>query len=232
MSTSNEPHNTEFPEKYPEGEQGDFYSIHGACITCGAPEFEAPDLIAHSEKEYGHCYFKKQPKTPEELDRAINALAVSCIAGIRYGGKNEEILKRFYEMGLEKECDYKPVGNYIMIVRNKVIFRYEGTIKQLYENFSAKLLAQSYDDNEILKYKTNDTDYFEFLYRDTIFKCRLTAIGQYTIKIFIKTKEHYLINMKNLSTDIHSIMLKDDTISEIVWFDIDGNSYHPHEILY
>lgn len=72
-----------------------------------APEAEAPDLIEHSKPGYGHCYFKKQPQTAEELDRAINAMQVSCISGIRYGGKDETILQRLYELGLANECDYK-----------------------------------------------------------------------------------------------------------------------------
>jgi hypothetical protein len=78
--------------RYPENSNGDFYVEKQVCTACGAPEAEAPDLIEHSKLEYGHCYFKKQPQTPEELDRAINAMSVSCISGIRYGGKDEFIL--------------------------------------------------------------------------------------------------------------------------------------------
>jgi len=33
-------------------------------------------------------------------------MSVSCIAGIRYGGKDKSILKRMYESGLQAECDY------------------------------------------------------------------------------------------------------------------------------
>jgi len=94
------------PERYPENSKGDFYVENQVCITCGAPEAEAPDLIEHSKLEYGHCYFKKQPTTPDELDRAISAMQVSCIAGIRYGGKDQAILKRLYDLGLQAECDY------------------------------------------------------------------------------------------------------------------------------
>lgn len=96
-----------FRERYPENSIGDFYVENQVCITCGAPEAEAPDLIEHSKLEYGHCYFKKQPTTVDELNRAINAMQVSCISGIRYGGKDKEILKRLYELGLQAECDYK-----------------------------------------------------------------------------------------------------------------------------
>ncbi|RYF19047.1 MAG: ferredoxin [Flavobacteriales bacterium] len=96
-------------ERFPENSEGDFYVENQVCIACGAPEGEAPDLIDHSKSEFGHCYFKKQPETPKELDRAISAMQVSCIAGIRYGGTDERILKKLYELGLENECDYKSV---------------------------------------------------------------------------------------------------------------------------
>lgn len=91
----------EFPEKlnnkilsdrFPENTKGDFYVGNGVCIACGAPEGEVPDLIEHSKLEYGHCYFKKQPQTLDEIERAINAMEVSCIDGLRYGGKDEIIL--------------------------------------------------------------------------------------------------------------------------------------------
>jgi len=95
-------------ERFPENSKGDFYVENQVCITCRAPEAEAPDLIEHSKFEYGHCYFKKQPQTPDELDRAISAMQVSCIAGIRYSGKDEAVLKRLYKLGLENECDHKP----------------------------------------------------------------------------------------------------------------------------
>lgn len=58
--------------------------------------------------EYGHCYFKKQSKTEDEIERAINAIAVSCISGLRYGGTDEKILKRLYEIGEGGQGDYKP----------------------------------------------------------------------------------------------------------------------------
>ena len=95
-------------ERYSENSQGDFYVENDVCILCGAPEAEAPDLIEHSKLEYGHCYFKKQPSNEEELTRAIQAMQVSCIAGIRYGGTDENILKRIYEAGEADQCDHKP----------------------------------------------------------------------------------------------------------------------------
>jgi len=97
-------------ERFPENSLGDFYVENQVCITCRAPEAEAPDLIDHSKEEYGHCYFKKQPQTLDELDRAISAMQVSCISGLRYGGKDEDILRRLYKEGLAHACDHKPNG--------------------------------------------------------------------------------------------------------------------------
>jgi len=98
--------------RYFENVEGDFYVQSDACIACGAPESVAPDLIGHSELNNYHCYFKKQPQTENELDRAVDAVRVACCAGVRYGGTDENILKRLYELGAETECDQKPLTNY------------------------------------------------------------------------------------------------------------------------
>jgi hypothetical protein len=73
---------------YPLNALGDFYVEDGMCIACAAPEHEAPALMAHDPNAHCgyHCYFKKQPQTPEELDRAIQAVNVGCCGAVRYGG--------------------------------------------------------------------------------------------------------------------------------------------------
>ncbi len=109
------------PERYFENSKGDFYVENQVCISCGAPEAEAPDLIEHSKLEYRHCYFKKQPTTADELDRAISAMQVSCISGIRYGGKDQAILKRLYNLGLKAECDYTLTDS--KLIRNFNFFK-------------------------------------------------------------------------------------------------------------
>ncbi len=73
--------------------EGDFFVEDGMCITCLAPESEAPELIGFDEKT-NHCYFKKQPETEEEIEHAILAVHVSCCEGVQYEGNNPEILKR------------------------------------------------------------------------------------------------------------------------------------------
>jgi hypothetical protein len=90
-------------KRHPANMSGDFYVEDGVCITCLAPEQEAPELLGmHPE---GHCSFKKQPSTPEEIERAIEAVRVSCVAGLRYGGNNPEILRRLVANGDKTQCD-------------------------------------------------------------------------------------------------------------------------------
>jgi hypothetical protein len=91
---------------YPKYAPGDFYVEHNCCITCEAPYHEAPDLMAHDDEgDYPHCYFKRQPETPEEVERAIMACYVSCVRAVRYGGRNPKILERFQELGRVDSCN-------------------------------------------------------------------------------------------------------------------------------
>ena len=71
---------------------GDFYVEDQMCISCTAPEHEAPDLMAHDTGKYHHCYFKRQPQTPEEIERAILAVFVGCCGAVRYRGTDPQII--------------------------------------------------------------------------------------------------------------------------------------------
>jgi hypothetical protein len=55
-------------QRHPANAPGDFYVLLDYCLACQAPEHEAPDLMAHEEAKDGHyhCFFRKQPSTPEE----------------------------------------------------------------------------------------------------------------------------------------------------------------------
>lgn len=93
--------------RYPLNVPGDFYVLEGMCICCTAPEAEAPDLMSHDPAAHCryHCYFKKQPSTPEELERAIWAVAVGCCGAVRYGGSDETILERLSKLRASDACD-------------------------------------------------------------------------------------------------------------------------------
>ncbi|MBL9089105.1 MAG: hypothetical protein JNM10_18340 [Planctomycetia bacterium] len=86
---------------------GDFYTDCDSCLTCSQFALEAPDLIAyvkHPDTPEGaledmHCAFVRQPRTPEEVERAIDAMCGSEVCGIRYGGRDPEILRRIAARG-------------------------------------------------------------------------------------------------------------------------------------
>ena len=97
-------------EAYSLNAQGPFYSEDDGCITCMAPHFAAPDLMGFYEDPSGanarsHCFFKMQPQTEVELDRAIRAIQVSCVQNLQYRGSDPAILKRLSEMGFGSLCD-------------------------------------------------------------------------------------------------------------------------------
>jgi hypothetical protein len=79
---------------------GPFYTT-GDCLACDAPESEAPDLLAPLIGDNGDTYFVRQPTTPDEIERACRALEVCCVAALRYGGTDPNIIRR-----LGNEPDY------------------------------------------------------------------------------------------------------------------------------
>jgi len=89
---------------YPKNAPGDFYVENECCIACEAPMRSAPDLIEHDD-DSSHCYFKKQPQTSEEIERAIEACMVSCVEAVRYRGRDPAILSRFVQLRAESACD-------------------------------------------------------------------------------------------------------------------------------
>jgi hypothetical protein len=89
--------------RHPLNIAGDFYTEADVCMLCGSPEAEAMGLMTHSNEG---CYFIKQPETDAEIECAINAVAVSCISAVRYGGTNQKIIERLHELKCEDSCDY------------------------------------------------------------------------------------------------------------------------------
>jgi hypothetical protein len=89
---------------HPKNAPGPFDVVRGYCLARTAPEYEAPDLMANATEEDGcyHCYFQKQPSTPEELRRAIRAIQVSCCQMVRYAGADPKVLARLPN----DSCDY------------------------------------------------------------------------------------------------------------------------------
>jgi hypothetical protein len=92
------------PIRNPLNAPGDFYVERGQCISCGAPEGEAPMLMAFDEEE--GCYFRRQPETEEEVQCAIMAISVSCVAPHRYAGTDSKIRLRLAAMQVADACDH------------------------------------------------------------------------------------------------------------------------------
>jgi len=80
----------------------DFYVDCETCLLCDAPRSEAPDLM---DQDDSNCFFTRQPSTPEEVERACSAVAVSCVEGVRYRGSDKTILRRLYDLGTFASCD-------------------------------------------------------------------------------------------------------------------------------
>jgi hypothetical protein len=86
---------------------GDFYVEDGQCISCTMPILESPNLIGEdnsSDTGY-HCYFKKQPESPSEIQSAIDAMDVSCCEAHRYCGSDSKIIQMLKARGLKSQID-------------------------------------------------------------------------------------------------------------------------------
>jgi len=95
--------------RYDENAPGPFYVERDQCIACRCPETVAPDLIGFAEGpgvEYDHCYFKKQPETPGEMDRAIKAFEANCCGSYRYSGDDASIRQRLRRANCADAIDH------------------------------------------------------------------------------------------------------------------------------
>jgi len=82
---------------------GPFYTT-GGCLACGAPEAEAPHLLAELADGQLETFFVRQPETPEDVEAACRAAQVCCVSSLRYGGRDPAIIHR---LGNTPElCDY------------------------------------------------------------------------------------------------------------------------------
>jgi hypothetical protein len=87
---------------HPKSAPGDFYVEKGKCLACGVPHVVAPDLVGWTDEKFPHCFWKKQPETPAEVERAIGVLEAQELGCHRYAGTDLAILERL----LSTNCDY------------------------------------------------------------------------------------------------------------------------------
>jgi hypothetical protein len=112
----------EHPQRFPKNAPGPFYTLGyrascrkwcGECMSCEAPEAEAPDLLAPLGERNFDTYFVRQPTTPDEVERACRALEVCCVSALRYGGTDQAIIRR---LGNTPE-----LSDYV-IIRGRLVF--------------------------------------------------------------------------------------------------------------
>jgi hypothetical protein len=100
-------------ERESDSVPGPFYVVKNQCILCALPPETAPKNIQWDEKFQrdgwsgcpNHCRVVRQPETPAEAERLIEAAISSCVEAIRYCGTGPEILARFRKQAHERLCD-------------------------------------------------------------------------------------------------------------------------------
>jgi len=78
------------------------YVEKGQYLACGVPHVVAPDLVGWTDEKVQHCFWKKQPGTSAELERAIAVLEAQELGCHRYAGTDPAILNQV----LSTYCDY------------------------------------------------------------------------------------------------------------------------------
>jgi hypothetical protein len=77
------------PRRLPKNAPGPFYSLGaissggewcGDCLSCMAPETEAPALLAALDSDNSDTHFVRQPQTLEETEQASRAAEVCCVS--------------------------------------------------------------------------------------------------------------------------------------------------------
>jgi hypothetical protein len=77
---------------------------------CEVPFAEAPGLFGTSQdpKGYPHCFVKRQPESPIELEQMVRAIRCAELQCIRYRGTDRLLQLRLVEMGEGAVCDRLP----------------------------------------------------------------------------------------------------------------------------
>jgi hypothetical protein len=89
---------------HPLNVPGPFYVEHDCCLCCGVPEHYAPDLFA-SIMHHEQCFVKRQPHTPDELDRMVEVLETQELNCVRYRGNDQLVRLRLVRAGLRDLID-------------------------------------------------------------------------------------------------------------------------------
>jgi hypothetical protein len=84
---------------HPGNAPGDFFIEDNCCTRCDVIFEVAPDLFGVHEAD-SHCVVKRQPRTPEELERMYDAIRVAELDCIHYKGSDREIVVQVHHAGI------------------------------------------------------------------------------------------------------------------------------------
>src|SRR3974390_343193 len=86
------------PERkaHPMNAAGPFYVEDGCCLLCDLPRGLAPEMFRYTEAG-DHCYVYKQPETPEELGRMVEAVKYAELACVRCRSRDPNLLRLLKE---------------------------------------------------------------------------------------------------------------------------------------
>lgn len=95
---------------HPANVPGDFYVEDGCCTMCLVPFSFAPELFGECQdlKGYPHCFVKRQPETPVELTKMLDAIRCAELMCIRYRGSDRRIQLELVETNTGVVCDNLP----------------------------------------------------------------------------------------------------------------------------
>lgn len=108
------------PKRHSLNVIGPFYVEDGCCTACGVPRWVAPDLFGDGDDI--HCFVKRQPDKPDEIDAMMNVMAAQDLGCIRYSGSDQLLLRRLAENGGSAQCDVAPPADAVPLRRDHVVF--------------------------------------------------------------------------------------------------------------
>jgi hypothetical protein len=216
---------------------GPFYVVDGECVACGAPESEAGGMMSHDDSS-GHCFFKTQPQTLEQVDAAIRALRASCCGAVRYAGKDHSILVRIAELGEGSKCD-ENIKSPCLKVRSRVTFVYQGddssvesSLRSIVEFISSARSGNEHCRCTDLKYGKSEASFIFHWYIDCSIKFRVRHLSKGRWLVSIEDDERATIgNAISLDKSLQA----NPEFTEIQWFTEDeridgliGGAVHPY----
>lgn len=205
-------------------------------MACGAPESEAEGLMAHDGS--GHCFFKTQPKNPEQVDAAIRALWASCCGAIRYAGNDQSILVRIAELGESQKCD-ENTGSTSVKIRSRVTFAHqcddasiESGLRSIVRFISSTRSQGKYSRCTDFRYSKSEASFVFHWFTDCSIKFRVKQIAGERWLVSIEDNEQATAGA---AMSLDKSLQASSQFTEIKWFTEDeqidgstGGAIHPY----